>query len=184
MHITKDGAFYRRYMPHYRSPGCIYHCRFSLNPSGQGFRFTEDWMFAIVESAILADHKKECMIHAYVVMADHAHAVLQPLPKVNDPFAWCDCHLFYPRGRRCVRPVRCASGLKPGPTWPPEKCRNSRSRLAAGTYSRAEVSDFCHFFHSFAARPGSMPVGKTAGWSLENQRPTRTRSPRQRESQE
>ena len=95
MAITKTGAFYRQFLPHYRSPGCIYHCRFSLNPLDQQFRFTEDWMFAIVETSILADHKKECVIHAYVVMANHAHVIVQPLPKVNDPFAWCDKDAFY-----------------------------------------------------------------------------------------
>ena len=96
---TKDGAFYRRYLPHYRSPGGIYHCRFSLNPANPNFRITEDWMFAIIEEAILADHRKECIIHAYVIMADHSHAVIQPIPKVNDPFSWCDCREFYPLER-------------------------------------------------------------------------------------
>jgi REP element-mobilizing transposase RayT len=75
MIITRDGTYYRRFLPHYRLPGGIYHCRFSLNPSDQGFRFTEDWMFAIIERSNLADHKRECMIHAYVVMADHAHGL-------------------------------------------------------------------------------------------------------------
>ncbi len=99
MLITKDRAFYRRFLPHYRSPGGIYHSRFSLNSSDQGFRLSEDWMFAIVEDSILADHKKECLIHAYVVMADHVHAVIQPLPRVNEVFHWCDCRAFYPLER-------------------------------------------------------------------------------------
>jgi REP element-mobilizing transposase RayT len=136
MLITKDAAFYRRYLPHYRSPGCTYHCRFSLNPSDQGFRFTEDWMFAIIERSILADHKRECMIHAYVVMPDHAHAVVQPLPRVNDPFAWCDCHAFYPLERitgrikgRSARLINQGSG-RSGMLWQDESfdrsIRNSR----------------------------------------------------------
>ena len=96
MLITKDGAYYRRYLPHYRSPGGIYHCRFSLNARAEpAFRIIEDWMFAAIEDAILAEHKKECMIHAYVIMADHSHAIVQPLPKVNDAFSWCDCNAFY-----------------------------------------------------------------------------------------
>jgi REP element-mobilizing transposase RayT len=53
-------------------------------------------MFEIVEDSILAYHKKECLIHAYVVMANHAHTIVQPLPKYNTPFAWCDYHEFYP----------------------------------------------------------------------------------------
>jgi REP element-mobilizing transposase RayT len=99
MFITRDGAFYRQFLPHYRSPGCIYHCRFSLDPLDGHFRFTEGWMFAIVEASILREHKKECMIHAYIVMADHSHVVVQPLPKVNDPSAWCDYRSFYPLER-------------------------------------------------------------------------------------
>jgi hypothetical protein len=95
----KDGACYRRYLPHYRSPGAIYHCRFSLNPRDLEFRITEVWMFAAVEDSILADHKIECMIHAYVIMENHAHAVVQPLPRVNKPLAWCDYRAFYPLER-------------------------------------------------------------------------------------
>jgi REP element-mobilizing transposase RayT len=134
--ITKGGAFYRRYLPHYRSPGCIYHCRFSLNPSDQGFRFTEDWMFAIIERSILTDHKRECMIHAYVVMPNHAHAVVQPLPRLNDLFAWCDCHAFYSLERitgrikgRSARLINQGSG-RSGMLWQEESfdrsIRNSR----------------------------------------------------------
>ncbi len=96
MFITRDGAFYRRYLPHYRIPGCIYHCRFSLNPLIPDFRLTQDWMFAVVEDSMLSEHKKRCIIHAYVVMPDHSHAILQPLPKSNHPFAWCDYHEFFP----------------------------------------------------------------------------------------
>jgi len=99
MFITNDGVFYRRYLPHYRSPGGIYHCRFSLNPRESTFRLTETWMFAVIEDAILSDHKKEYMIHAYVIMANHSHAVIQPLPRVNTPSAWCDCRAFYPLER-------------------------------------------------------------------------------------
>ena len=126
MRITNDSVFYRRYLPHYRSPGCIYHCRFTVNPSDPAFRFTEDWMFATVERAILADHKRECMIHAYVVMANHAHAVIQPLPAVNDPLAWCDLEAFYPLERitgrikgRSARLINQGSG-RAGVLWQDE----------------------------------------------------------------
>jgi putative transposase len=96
MHITKDGAYYRKFLPHYRSPGSIYHCRFSLSSGGTCSSFTEDWMFATIEEAILAHHKVDCLIYAYVVMADHTHSLVQPLPKVNDPLSWCDYNEFYP----------------------------------------------------------------------------------------
>jgi putative transposase len=103
MQITKYGAFYRQKLPHYRSPGCVYHCRFSLNPLDPFFRFTEDWMFKAVEDSILTEHKKECIIHAYVMMANHAHAVIQPMPKAKDIFAWCDYLEFYPLEGICGR---------------------------------------------------------------------------------
>ena len=99
MLITKDGAYYRHFLPHYRTPGSIYHCRFSIDKNGTCSGFTEDWMFAIVEESILARHKFDCLIHAYVVMADHTHAVVQPLPKSNDPLSWGDLHAFYPLER-------------------------------------------------------------------------------------
>ncbi len=99
MFITKDGATYHQFLPHFRSPGSVYHCRFSSDRSDPVLLLTEDWMFAIVEEAILADHEEECVIYAYVVMADHSHVVVQPLPKVIDPFAWSDYRAFFPLER-------------------------------------------------------------------------------------
>jgi len=96
---TKDNSLYWRFLPHYRSPGAIYHCRFSLNFADLSFQFTEDWMFAIVEDSILSEHKKESLIHAYIIMPDHSHAIVQPLPKENYPSAWCDLTGFYPLER-------------------------------------------------------------------------------------
>jgi len=91
--ISKGGYVYRRRLPHYRSPGCIYHSRFSVYPDFE--RFTQDWMFEVVESAILKHHKRECLILAYIIMANHAHVVMQPLPIANDPLKWCDYRAFY-----------------------------------------------------------------------------------------
>ncbi len=96
MFITKDGAFYRQFLPHYRSPGSIYHCRFSVD---ERYLLTEAWMFEFVENAILTDHKEECLIHAYVIMPNHAHVIVQPIPRINDPLAWCDISEFYPLER-------------------------------------------------------------------------------------
>ncbi len=146
MRITKDGAYYRRYLPHYRSPGGIYHCRFSLNVCDPAFRITEDWMYAIIEDSILADHKKECMIHAYIVMADHAHAVVQPLPKANSPSEWCDCRAFYPleciagkiKGRSsCL--INKGSG-RPGMLWQDE----SFDRLIRNERDLEDTIDYVH----------------------------------------
>ena len=95
MFIARDLALYRQYLPHYRTPGSIYHCRFSLNPAHPEFNLTQDWMFEAVEDAIFKDHKKECLIYAYVIMANHAHVVVQPLPRANNPCSWCDQQEFY-----------------------------------------------------------------------------------------
>ncbi len=146
MFITRDGAYYRQYLPHYRAPGCIYHCRFSLSPSNQPFRFTEDWMFAIVETAFFADHKKECLIYAYVVMADHTHVIVQPLPRVNDPVAWCDQDAFYPLERICGR-IKGRSSRRinqragrSGELWQPE----SFDRTIRGRRDLENAIDYIH----------------------------------------
>ena len=93
MQLTRDGAFYRCNLPHYRSPGCIYHCRFSLNPLFT--RFTQDWMYEVVEEAIMLHNKKDCLVWAYVIMADHSHIVLQPIPVSGSLSAWCDQRSFH-----------------------------------------------------------------------------------------
>jgi putative transposase len=103
METAKDGAFYRKKLPHYRTPGSMYHCRFSLNPLNPFFAFTEDWMLEIIENSIISEHKKQCLIHAYVIMANHVHAVIQPLPRVIDPSAWCDYRKFYSLEGICGR---------------------------------------------------------------------------------
>jgi REP element-mobilizing transposase RayT len=53
-------------------------------------------MYSIIEETILRHHKMECIIHAYVIMADHSHAIIQPLQKCKDPIAWSDYRMFYP----------------------------------------------------------------------------------------
>lgn len=93
MGLTMDGAYYRRSLPHYRSPGCIYHCRFSVDPCFGCF--TQDWMFEIVEEAILLHHKKDWVILAYEIMSTHTHLILQPVPVCSHLSAWCDQRLFH-----------------------------------------------------------------------------------------
>jgi REP element-mobilizing transposase RayT len=146
MLITKQGAYYRQYLPHYRSPGSIYHCRFSIDKSGTCSRLTEDWMFAIVEESILARHKLDCLIHAYVVMADHTHAIVQPLPRVNDPLCWCDYHEFYPL-EEIVGKIKGRSGrlinqrnAQAGPLWQ----RESYDRSIRSERDLEETIDYLH----------------------------------------
>jgi REP element-mobilizing transposase RayT len=144
--ITKDSIFYRQYLPHYRSAGCIYHCRFSLTRIEQPFWLTEQRMLAIVEGSILADHRKECLIHAYVVMANHTHVVIQPLPKVNDPCAWCDSRNFYRleriTGRMKGRSARLINqrAVKSGSLWQ----RESYDRTIRSARDFENTIDYIH----------------------------------------
>ena len=93
MGLTKDGAYYRRNLPHYRSLGYVYHTRFSVDP---GFGcFTQEWMFEIVEESILLHPKKDCLVFAYEIMSTHTHLVLQPMPICSHLSAWCDQRLFH-----------------------------------------------------------------------------------------
>jgi hypothetical protein len=87
MQITQPGAPYYGRLPHRRAPGSIYHSRFSVL-SAVG-KLSQDWMFEILEHAILLHHKKTCLIHAYILMPNH------PLPILDDWAAWCDFRLFY-----------------------------------------------------------------------------------------
>jgi len=91
---TEFGHTYRRKLPHYRTPGAIYHARFSIHSSFGRLKMDRD--FLIVQNAILFWHKRRCMLIAYVVMPNHAHLLLQPLPRVNTLQAWCDYTEFYP----------------------------------------------------------------------------------------
>src|SRR5512137_1946165 len=88
----RPGSYYRRFLPHYRTPGCIYHCRFNLLPTHY---FTDQWMFAIVEESILLHNQIDCLIYAYAVMSNHCHVVLKPLPKANDAVSWCDIKKYH-----------------------------------------------------------------------------------------
>jgi putative transposase len=85
--------FYRRNMPHYRSAGRTYHCRFSIHPSH--YLLCEDWMLVIVESCILRPHKHDCIVCAYVLMPNHVHLVIQPLPRENSLTSWSGENTFH-----------------------------------------------------------------------------------------
>lgn len=73
---AESKRYYRRCLPHYRLAGGIYHVRFSTHA---GRRLTDDWMFEVVEEALLHRHKKLLLLHAYEIMANHLHAVMEPL---------------------------------------------------------------------------------------------------------
>ena len=144
MRISKDGAFYSRNLPHYRAPGAIYHCRFSLHEIFG--RFRQEWMFEEVESAILSQHKLVCLVFAYVIMADHTHAVLQPIPIRNDPAAWCDFRSF-PELERIVGRIKGRSSRlinkrlgRMGTLWQAEPF----DRMIRNDRDLEEVIDYIH----------------------------------------
>src|SRR6266498_4153979 len=91
---TESGKRYFRNLPHFRAPGKIYHVRFSVRPSIGKLR--EPWMFELVESSILFAHKKSNLVFCYVIMENHVHLVIQPLPKTREWSAWCDYREFHP----------------------------------------------------------------------------------------
>jgi putative transposase len=85
---TESGHSYRRKLPHFRTPGAIYHARLRIH-SGFG-RLKEERDFQIVQDAILFFHNKTCILIAYVVMPSHSHIAFQPLPGEQGLSAWCD----------------------------------------------------------------------------------------------
>ena len=121
MFETGSGARYQRRLPHLRSPGSVYHVRSSIHTLLG--RFHEGWMFQIVEYSILFGHKKSNLVHAYVIMPNHIHLVIEPLPVTNTWHAWCDYREFH-RLESIVRSPKSYSGRainkrleRSGPVW-------------------------------------------------------------------
>jgi putative transposase len=115
---TSSGARYQRRLPHFRSPGSVYHVRSSVNPLLG--RFNEEWM---LEYSVLFGHKKTNLLHAYIIMPNHIHLVIEPLPVTNTWNAWCDYRQFH-RLENIVRRLKSYSGRainkrlkRSGPVW-------------------------------------------------------------------
>ncbi len=90
---TEYGHKYRRRLPHFRTPGAIYHARMRIDPS---FGWLEtDQEFEVIQDSILYVHRRTCIVIAYVIMPDHAHLAVQPRPRVNTLQAWCDYRKFH-----------------------------------------------------------------------------------------
>ena len=90
---NRFGAVYRRRLPHYRTPGSLYHVRFSVIDHDR--RLTFDWMFEEVEKALFYFHRRRIILHAYVIMPNHVHAVLKPLSIASDMAGGCDYRNYY-----------------------------------------------------------------------------------------
>ncbi len=85
---SASGHYYRRKLPHFRSPGCIYHARLSLHPKSEYLHTARE--FQIVQDAIIYLHKRNCIVLAWVIMPNHVHIIFQPIPKTDELSAWCD----------------------------------------------------------------------------------------------
>jgi REP element-mobilizing transposase RayT len=85
---TASGHRYFRKLPHFRIPGGIYHVRLSTHP-GFGM-LVNDEDFQIIQDAIMFMHKRKCILIAFVIMPNHAHLLIQPLPMIDKLSAWCD----------------------------------------------------------------------------------------------
>jgi len=141
---SEEIIFYRRWLPHYRAPGSTYHSRFSIE--NRHMAFTEAWQFEVVEASILLHHKRDCLIYAYVVMANHAHVILQPLPYFNTLEAWTDPFAFHRleciTGRMKGRSSRLINQRKRrrGTLWKNE----SFDRIIRNKRDLDEVIDYIH----------------------------------------
>jgi REP element-mobilizing transposase RayT len=89
---TESGHSYRRKLPHFRSPGAIYHARLRIHPDFGILREERD--YKIIQDAIHFPHNKTCIIIAYVIMPNHAHIAFQPLPREEGLSAWCDYRAY------------------------------------------------------------------------------------------
>ena len=85
---SPSGHKYRRKLPHIRIPGGIYHVRLRIHSSFSYLK--SDLDFKIIEDALMFVHKKSCILLAYVIMPNHTHMVIQPLPTKASWSAWCD----------------------------------------------------------------------------------------------
>lgn len=90
---TESGLKYHRRLPHFRTPGAIYHVRMRIDPCWGSLKVDQD--FRTIEDAIFFWHKRKCILIAYVIMPDHSHIVLQPQPVKNTLRSWCDYKEFY-----------------------------------------------------------------------------------------
>lgn len=69
----------RRKLPHWQSPGQIYFVTFSAR---NGVEFIPENKDIILNSCLFG-HRKKYLLYAVVVMLDHVHMLLQPLPLDN-----------------------------------------------------------------------------------------------------
>ena len=142
--VTRDGARYRRCLPHYRIPGGTYHVRFSIADPAR--KLTDQWMYQIIERELMRLHKLRYLLFSYVIMPNHTHAVCQPLPLSKCPLDWGDYRKYFCLetllGRlkgRTARFINQRAGRR-GSLW----LKESFDRLIRGDKDLAETIEYIH----------------------------------------
>jgi REP element-mobilizing transposase RayT len=140
----ESGCRYRRRLPHIRVAGGIYHVRFSIHPT---FRpLCQSFEFRCVQDTLAFGHRKSHTLIAYVIMSNHTHAILQPLPRKTGWSAWCDYDRFH-RLEDILRDIKKFSALainkslgRRGSLWRDE----SFDRVIRSDSDLVEVIDYIH----------------------------------------
>ena len=70
----------RRLLPRWESPGRIYHVRSSVLTTREE-RLTDSAIAVILADVLGYDNGRRYELHCYVLMPDHIHALLRPLPR-------------------------------------------------------------------------------------------------------
>ncbi len=141
---SNSGAIYWARLPHYREAGAVYHVRFSVHPRFRSLNSPSE--YACLQNAIVFAHKRTHIVIAYVVMPNHVHVVMQPLPRVGGWDAWCKNEMFY-KLEDILRDIKKFSALeinrsvgRHGPVWLTE----SFDRIARGGNDLWSVIDYVH----------------------------------------
>ncbi len=141
---SQSGSEYRCKLPHIRAAGAIYHARFSVHPR---FRWlTRSSEFESTQNAILYAHKRKHVLLAYVIMPNHAHTVLQPLPREPGWEAWCRYENFHKLEdilgdikKFSSREINRLAGRR-GSVW----LKESFDRIVRGDNDLSDVIDYVH----------------------------------------
>jgi REP element-mobilizing transposase RayT len=141
---TRNGATYRRKLPHFRTPGSIYHVRFSVFDRKRYFHC--DGVFEEVERSLFYFHRSKLLLHAYVIMPNHVHSVLEPLPITLKSPRWSDYRNFHSL-ERIIKSVKGYTSREinkrlgtSGPLWRDEYF----DRTIRGEKDLMEVIDYIH----------------------------------------
>jgi len=68
-------------------------------------------MFELVESSLLFGHKRSYLIFGYVIMANHCHLVIQPLPEPGDAQDWLHIRKYH-RLEEIIRSIKNFTSLQ------------------------------------------------------------------------